>query len=102
MSKKKRLKDPGYIDHGILQTRREDTEADTPEARLARALRSVRHVEIGDTVTRVAVTLTSDREQGRLRSGKVVYIHPEGRCHTVEFTFKNGATVRESFLGTER
>ncbi|MBO6266782.1 MAG: hypothetical protein J6M06_00970 [Synergistaceae bacterium] len=102
MSKKKKTRDPGYIDHGIMESRREEKEASTPEGRLAALLRSVHNVEIGDVVIREAVTLTYDSENRRMFRGTVVYIHPEGRYHTVEFRFKNGATVRESFLGVER
>ena len=43
---------------------------------------------------------TDLKEKFRTLSGKVVYIHPEGRYHTVEFELPGGK-ARESFLGTE-
>lgn len=35
--------------------------------------------------------------EGRLQPGRVVYIHPEERFFTLEFTANSGATWRESF-----
>ena len=63
-------------------------------------------VQIGDTVVREPVTF--DRYDEKLRKydkspmrGKVVYVHPKGRYHTVEF-MTAGGPVRESFQGVER
>ena len=63
-------------------------------------------VQIGDTVVRKPETF--DRYDEKLRKydkapmrGKVVYVHPEGRYHTVEF-MTAGGPVRESFQGVER
>lgn len=61
-------------------------------------------MEIGDKVTRTPITFTDPyKEKGGERyvpmTGKVVYIHPEGRYHTVEFDL-HGQKVRESFKGT--
>ncbi len=43
-------------------------------------------------------------EQGRRTAGtvkgEVIYIHPRGRFHVVQFTFPGGS-FRESFLGVE-
>lgn len=62
-------------------------------------------VQIGDIVTRRPITFTDtakDRNEGsRLLRGKVVYIHPKGRFHVVEFG-DGSKTVRESFYGTRR
>lgn len=56
-------------------------------------------VQIGDVVTRRPVTF--DTRDGPLVRGRVVYIHPKGRFHVVEFG--EGATaVRESFSGVRR
>lgn len=55
-------------------------------------------VQIGDVVTRRPVTF--DTKDGQPARGRVVYIHPKGRFHVVEFG--EGATaVRESFLGVQ-
>lgn len=60
---------------------------------------------LGQKVTRTPITFTDPaREKGEPKhqpmTGKVVYIHPKGRYHTVEFQMPLGA-VRESFLGVE-
>lgn len=61
-------------------------------------------MEIGDKVTRTPITFADPyREKGEEKhkpmTGKVVYIHPEGRYHTVEFDLPGGK-VRENFHGT--
>lgn len=61
-------------------------------------------IKLGQKVTRTPLTFTDnvDRQKGepahRPMSGRVVYIHPQGRYHTVEFQPPLGV-VRESFLG---
>ena len=90
---KKRKKRAAPIDHGAVEVASAPVE--TP-------LRRAPCVKVGDIVTRVAITLAGDREIGRTYTGEVVYIHPQGRFHTVAFRFGNGAEVRESFLGVER
>ena len=59
-------------------------------------------MKVGDKVTRTPVTI-NPKEQGdrgfrKAMSGRVVYIHPKGRYHTVEFQLRGG-TFRESFKG---
>ena len=60
-----------------------------------------RKVRPGDTVTRQPITIAADRN-GRTpyRRGTVVYVHPSGRYHTVEFG-EGGTAFRESFHGVE-
>lgn len=57
---------------------------------------------LGDKVMRLPETFTDSGEDKRsLRrpvAGRVVYIHPKGHYHTVEFEL-NGGHVRESFKG---
>lgn len=64
-------------------------------------------MKIGDKVTRTPVTFgnySECEEDGKnvkrknTAKGVVVYIHPKGRYHTVEFKLWGG-TVRESFDG---
>lgn len=59
-------------------------------------------MKIGQKVRRVPTGLTQMAESGkqehRPMTGKVVYIHPEGRYHLVEFETWGG-TVRECFQG---
>lgn len=57
---------------------------------------------VGDVVTR-RPTIFSDtrKEDSELKRGKVVYVHPGGRFHIVEFEAGDSA-VRESFTGVER
>lgn len=62
-------------------------------------------LKVGDRVSRVCVTLTGQdgfnaKESARLM-GRVVWIHPQGRFHVVEFQL-GGGIVRECFLGVER
>lgn len=60
-------------------------------------------VQIGDSVVRKPVTFSRYDEdlkkhtQAAMR-GKVVYVHPQGRFHTVEF-MTAGGPIRESFKG---
>lgn len=59
--------------------------------------RSSGRVQLGDNVSRRALTFAStDAKEAQLMRGRVVYIHPAGRFHVVEF--EKG--VRESFPGT--
>lgn len=59
-------------------------------------------VKLGEIVTRLPVTICEMDDKGknnrRPMRGRVVYIHPKGRYHTVEFALRGGP-VRESFLG---
>lgn len=61
-------------------------------------------MEIGDKVIRTPITFTDPEKGGRNEpqhkpmKGTVVYIHPEGRYHTVEFELPGGK-VRENFTG---
>ena len=59
-------------------------------------------MKMGDKVMRLPETFTDHGEDKRsLRRpvvGRVVYIHPKGYYHTVEFEL-NGGHVRESFKG---
>ena len=59
-------------------------------------------VTVGQKVARCPITF-SDRENGansprKTMSGVVVYVHPQGRYHTVEFELWGGK-VKESFAG---
>lgn len=53
-------------------------------------------VQVGDFVSRHPVTF--DTRDGRPVHGRVVWVHPAGRFHVVEF--EKG--VRESFMGVQR
>ena len=59
----------------------------------------------GMTVTRRSDILTTDRVDrngkrlARSITGTVIYVHPKGRFHTVEYTAMNGRAIRESFWG---
>lgn len=63
-------------------------------------------MKIGDKVVRTPHTVGEGMPVGTLNSehsgrpmrGTVVWIHPKGRFHVVEFEV-NGRTLRESFLG---
>lgn len=63
-------------------------------------------VHMGDAVMRVPVTFGNDLEDRknarRPMKGKVVYIHPRGRYHTVEFETALFGPIRESFFGVAR
>lgn len=60
-------------------------------------------MRLGDKVVRCPVTfggcIDGQSEARRPMTGRVVYIHPRGRHHTVAFTLPGGV-VRESFQGT--
>lgn len=56
-------------------------------------------VQLGERVRRIPGTLSCAVDKSaRPMEGKVVYIHPKGRFHTVEFQTMGGP-VRESFMG---
>lgn len=59
-------------------------------------------MKLGDKVMRLPVTFTDSGEDKKSMRrpvvGRVVYIHPAGRFHTVEFELPGGP-VRESFQG---
>lgn len=61
-------------------------------------------MKIGQKVRRVPLSLTQTADNGkqehRPMTGKVVYIHPEGRYHMVAFEMREGI-VRECFGGTD-
>lgn len=63
------------------------------------AASSAGRVKVGDIVTREPITF-SGRESKKCQpqKGKVVYIHPRGRYHVVEFACEAG-TIREAFQG---
>jgi hypothetical protein len=70
-------------------------------------------VNVGDKVSRSPVTFSPDRDELLLKktasmdsfheawqiTGTVVYVHPQGRYHIVEFDMPGGK-VREAFMGT--
>lgn len=59
---------------------------------------------IGSTVERISSVMQGNFEfKKEVRSpmkGKVIYIHPQGRYHVVEFELRGGK-VRECFKGCE-
>lgn len=56
-------------------------------------------VRVGDVVQRRPISFSdSDAKNARLLRGTVVYVHPAGHFHVVEF--EKG--VRESFAGVKR
>lgn len=56
-------------------------------------------VRMGERVRRIPGTLSCAVDKSaRPMEGRVVYIHPKGRFHTVEFQTMGGP-VRESFMG---
>jgi hypothetical protein len=65
-------------------------------------------MKVGDKVIRTPTTIGEGMPVGTLNSvssarpmrGTVVWIHPKGRFHVVEFEVC-GRTLRESFLGVE-
>lgn len=61
-------------------------------------------MKIGQKVRRVPLSLTQTADNGkqehRPMTGKVVYIHPEGRYHMVALEMRGGI-VRECFEGTD-
>lgn len=59
----------------------------------------MRPVQAGERVIRQTGVLTgAEPEKPQKLSGTVVWVHPRGRYHVVEFETEGGA-VRESFLG---
>ncbi len=59
-------------------------------------------VKVGDIVTRTPITFFGwESKQCKPRKGKVVYVHPKGRYHVVEFTGQV-CSVREAFAGVLR
>lgn len=60
-------------------------------------------VRVGDIVVRRPVTFYDrDSAEGtKLVRGRVVYVHPKGRFHVVEFG-EGKRAVRESFSGVRR
>lgn len=58
-------------------------------------------VHIGDTVFRKPVTLDFTNEERAGLYGKVIFIHPQGRFYTVEFSFGAGK-LRDCFFGIDR
>lgn len=59
-----------------------------------------RFVEVGDLVRRHPQTFDLHKDFERME-GRVVYVHPLGRFHVVEFPGRLGA-IRESFFGVSR
>lgn len=63
-------------------------------------------MKLGEKVVRLPVTIEYPvitdrgiiRSERRPLSGRVVYIHPRGRYHVVEFDMPGGP-VREAFMG---
>lgn len=59
-------------------------------------------VKVGERVRRAPITVFDTEREGnsrpKLQSGVVVYVHPKGRFHVVEFQSRTG-TMRESFAG---
>lgn len=53
-------------------------------------------VKIGDKVQRQCVKINGDSQ--KFLTGRVVYIHPEYRYHTVRFEVPGG-TIDESYQG---
>lgn len=51
-------------------------------------------VKLGDEIVKEP---RSGEGKGPARVGRVVYVHPEGRWYTLEFTYERGR-FRESFL----
>lgn len=58
--------------------------------------------KVGDKVERYPITFTGDYDKPgkkkRKITGTVVYVHPQGRYHIVEFAVSGGA-IREGFIG---
>lgn len=61
-------------------------------------------LQVGMEVTRTPETIygtdANGKSQHQPMRGRVTYIHPAGRFHTVEFQTRGGA-IRESFSGVE-
>ena len=61
-------------------------------------------MKIGDKVSRIPLTIGfADKIEARTRrrTGTVVYIHPKGKYHIVEFQTRGGP-IREAFMGVEK
>lgn len=64
-------------------------------------------VRVGDKVTRVPNSIEELKVPGSVAMvtkpmrGTVVYVHPKGRFHVVEFENAHGEKLRESFMGVE-
>lgn len=59
--------------------------------------------KVGDFIPAIPETLPERQLCNNTpQRAKVKYIHPEGRFYTIEFTFKNGASFRETRYFTER
>lgn len=59
-------------------------------------------VSLGERVRRLAISMSGTDSKGpKPMEGRVIYIHPKGRFHTVEFSTMGGP-VRESFAGIMR
>nr|DAZ75803.1 MAG TPA: hypothetical protein [Caudoviricetes sp.] len=58
-------------------------------------------IKVGDRVTRRPISFTDSVDGGktaRKMAGTVIYVHPQGRYHVVEFG-QGAKAVRESFRG---
>lgn len=77
-------------------------EAAEPVAQTPPVVPPVRRgtVCVGDTVQRKPITFTrpSDQEGTRLLRGTVIWVHPKGRYHVVEFG-EGANAARECFAG---
>ena len=63
--------------------------------------KKIKILHLGDIVTREPITFFDIHSRKRhSMDGEVVYIHPKGRFHTVEFCI-GGQQVRESFIGVQ-
>lgn len=59
-------------------------------------------VKVGDSVFRQPITFSdSDAKNAQLMRGTVVWVHPKGRFHIVQFG-EGRKAVRESFMGVAR
>lgn len=74
-----------------------------PEERGSDMKKSVNvFVQMGERVRRIPITLSCSVDRSiRPMEGWVVYIHPKGRFHVVEFLTRGGP-LRESFAGILR
>lgn len=61
-------------------------------------------MKVGDIVKRRPITFRPSFENpslpAKIMKGEIVYIHPQGRYHVVEFDTPGGK-IRESFLGVD-
>lgn len=80
-----------------------EIRAETPKAASAAPILASRHVRVGDVVLRKPLTISppADKDGARVLRGTVVWVHPKGRFHVVEFG-ERASAVRESFAGVER